>query len=333
MNDGSSPPRAPLGPLGPAPAGPFFLLLLRRSARCVLGQGDRIISLICGAFPSRSSMSTSQNDSRDDLLARAAKCAADGQLDEAERILNNALSIQPGDALIRYRLGSLYLRMENFSDAISTFHSALKLDPENPVILNELGFALDLSGDVNGAGDAYARAAACPKPFPPALYNHALRLMNSNASDTAEAVLEKALAAEPDYVPAMLALGEVFETRGEFETASVYYQRALSIEPFNADALLKTAYLEMSLCRFDSAAASFEAYLDGAGANVSALFSLGVCLQELGRTDDALDIYRRLLAEDPSHYYAVVKNLLSSGRGVIWLQASKLRNILRPQDA
>ena len=278
-------------------------------------------------------MSENQHESRDDLLARAAKCAADGQIEEAERILDKALSIHSGDSLIRYRLGSLYLRMENFPDAVSAFHSALKFDPENPVILNELGYALDLSGDTNGAGDAYARAAACPRPFPPALYNHALRLMQANAPDAAEAILEKALAAEPDYVPAMLALGEVLEKRGEIDAASAHYERALSTEPSNVDALLKTAYLEMNRCRFESAAASFEAYLNTAGANESVLFSFGICLQELGRTDDALDIYRKLLAEDPSRYYAVVKNLLSSGRGVIWLQASELRNLLLPKDA
>lgn len=278
-------------------------------------------------------MATSGGQSRQAVLTRAAQCADDGRIGEAERILKDALSDHPDDALLWFRLGNLYLELENFTRAIDAYHRALDADPDNPVVLNDLGYALDRTGDFNSAGDAYARAAASARPFPLALYNHALRLIDSNALDAAEAALCKALDAEPGLAPALLALGEISEKRGETEKASDYYRRALAYEPSNPDALLKTAYLEMNRCRFDAAVAGFEAFMKLAPANEHVRLSLAACLQEVGRTDEALDIYRQLLAEDRARYYSVIKNLMSSGRGVIWLRANELRSMLLPDEA
>ena len=133
-------------------------------------------------------------------------------------------------------------------------------------------------------------------------------------------------------MPAVLALGEICESRNESERALVYYRRALAGDSSNADTLLKIAYLEMNRCRFDAAVTGFRAYVKQAPANEQVLLSLGACLQELGHTDEALEIYRELLAKDRSRYYSVIKNMMSSGRGVIWLRARELRKVLLPEE-
>lgn len=251
------------------------------------------------------SMSDNSENTREAALARAAQRTAEGRTSEAEKILRQALSNYPDDSLLWFRLGSLYLHTDKFADAAGAFRRALKSDPENPLVLNDLGYALERAGDPEDAGDAYGRALA---------------------------VVDRALEEQPDMMPGVLALGEISENRGQTERALEYYRRALACEPSNAEALLRSAYLEMNRCRFDAAVTNFRTYVRKAPSDEQALMSLGVCLQETGRTGEALKIYRRLLAEDRSRYYAVVKNLISSARGVIWLRADELKRKLLPDD-
>lgn len=63
-------------------------------------------------------MRANTGEAREAALARAAQCAAEGRTGEAEGILKAVLAKDPGDALLWFRLGSLYLDVEKFMDAI-----------------------------------------------------------------------------------------------------------------------------------------------------------------------------------------------------------------------
>lgn len=269
-----------------------------------------------------------RNAALDSLFDRVARHVGEGRTGDAEQLLKQAMNDTPTDPRLGYRLGCLYLHCQRTADAIDAFQSALRIQPGNPVILNELGYAMDQAGNAAGAEEAYALAAKAEPPYPLARYNHALRLIRDDALDAAQSLLESTVKQQPDFVPGLVALGKVLETRGDISGATQHYQRALSHEPTNDDALLGAGYAEMTQCLFESAVGKFEAYLVNHPADVNARLQLGCCLQELGHTDRALEVYRSILSQDSSHYYAVVKNLLSASRGVLWLKSDELRKKL-----
>lgn len=55
------------------------------------------------------------------------------------------------------------------------------------------------------------------------------------------------------------------------------------------------------------------------------LLEQGRCLQESGDIEGAFAVYRRLLAQDPAAYAAVVKSVTSASKGMLFLQPSRLR--------
>lgn len=81
-------------------------------------------------------------------------------------------------------------------------------------------------------------------------------------------------------------------------------------------------------CEFAEAAAELEQCLARAPEDAETILALGSCLQELGRVDEALEHYRRLLAREPSRYYDVVKKLTGASTGRFWVRSGELRRML-----
>ena len=112
-------------------------------------------------------------------------------------------------------------------------------------------------------------------------------------SDAARAELDTALAINPEYVPALLNLGNLHEDFGDRELARAAYQRALDLEPDLPLALSRlagvTAPDDALLERLRSAAARPETSpVDRADLS----FALGAALDRAGAYDDAFEAYR-----------------------------------------
>ncbi len=60
-----------------------------------------------------------------------------------------AVSLQPADSFLWQHLGELQLKYRNYADAISAYRQALKLEPENATLLNNLAFTcLEVNQDL-----------------------------------------------------------------------------------------------------------------------------------------------------------------------------------------
>lgn len=116
-------------------------------------------------------------------------------------------------------------------------------------------------------------------------------------SDAALAELEQALAIDPDYLSALLNLGNLYEDRGERDAARAAYARALSVAPTSA-APLPLARLA-NATRFTDAAdpliaqvkAALSAPAAGDADRAELGFALGRALDEVEAYDEAFDAY------------------------------------------
>ncbi|MGM0600217.1 MAG: hypothetical protein ACQETH_10425 [Candidatus Rifleibacteriota bacterium] len=61
--------------------------------------------------------------------------------EQAVRCASEAASLQENDAFLWQHLGELNLSYQNFKNAIPAYKKALELEPENPVVLNNLAYA------------------------------------------------------------------------------------------------------------------------------------------------------------------------------------------------
>ena len=79
-------------------------------------------------------------------------------LDEAERLIKEALQQKPDDGYITDSLGFVYFKKGLFNEALKYFERALSLVPDNSTILEHLGDAYLKIGDNEEALNCYKRS-------------------------------------------------------------------------------------------------------------------------------------------------------------------------------
>ncbi|HEX5131069.1 MAG TPA: tetratricopeptide repeat protein [Candidatus Krumholzibacteria bacterium] len=87
-------------------------------------------------------------------------CHALGRTDEAVAAYRRAIAIDPDDAWSMNNLAFIYIQQERFDDALAPLARAVELKSDVAVFHNNLGMALERTGHLQAAEDAYASAIA-----------------------------------------------------------------------------------------------------------------------------------------------------------------------------
>ncbi len=264
----------------------------------------------------------------EDNPERARALVDDGDAEGAAQVLARYLEATPGDALAQFQLGHLVFELGDAQRAVQAFERAIALAPDNAAVHNDLGRALEEVGREPEAAEAYRRAAGKHPPFPPAQHNLALILGRRGEWHEAARHLREALEQTPGFRAARQQLGVALRELGQDDAARACFDELLAGDPKDIEARRAIADMHMDQCRFADAAQQLEQCLALAPDDARATLTLGACLQELGRVDEALAHYRRLLKRDRSRYYEVVKKLTGASSGRFWVKVSELRQIL-----
>ncbi|MEE8054853.1 MAG: type IV pilus biogenesis/stability protein PilW, partial [Gammaproteobacteria bacterium] len=129
-----------------------------------------------------------------------------------------------------------------------------------------------------------------------------LAYMQENENDVALQKFEKALKADPDYVPAHIATGLLYQRLGKLDQAEKYYKQALRLEPDNPRAL--NSYGQY-LCQTGKIAESEKYLLKAAenplyGAPEVAYTNAGICALREGDSVKAEEYFRKALQFNPN---------------------------------
>jgi Flp pilus assembly protein TadD len=138
------------------------------------------------------------------LLATAGTALARFDDPEAETVLRTAALTAPDLSRTRWMYGA-YLSREGFlREARAELEAALELDPEDPVILLELGVALALDGELAAAEAAFVRSAELDAGDGWALVLLGLARIEAGDADEALQPLEEGARLRPDDLEAQL---------------------------------------------------------------------------------------------------------------------------------
>ncbi len=127
---------------------------------------------------------------------RAKKFYEKNQLVEAEAEVRQALALAPDWPALHDNLGTICSEQGKFGEALIHYAEALKLDPESPTVLYNVGYFL-----------------------------------LQNGLDASRSFLEKTLEHDATYPDARRALGEVFVEKGETSKAISSFARAIEQNP------------------------------------------------------------------------------------------------------
>jgi tetratricopeptide (TPR) repeat protein len=193
-------------------------------------------------------------------------------------------------------------------EAIELFRQVLAMRPEAVEGWYELGYLLKAEGQYQAALDAYGEALARGVRRAEEVHLNRAVIYSDHLrrDDDAERELRAALALAPDYVPALLNMGNLHEERGEREPALACYARVLALGPglshadhgLRLEALARSANLRppaslddpllQQLQHASTAAAQHQKVV-----RANLLFALGRAYDRLGAFDLAFDAYAR----------------------------------------
>jgi tetratricopeptide (TPR) repeat protein len=201
-------------------------------------------------------------------LQKAERALKEGHYAIVEQLCAEVLEERPDSSHAFQVLAELCLKRGRYDEGMAWIDRARDIDPENPRSLNLLGRVLDHRGDLTGAETAFRRAAD----------------------------------GDPEYADALANLGHVLLRTGCRGEAEDWFRRAIEHDREHGLANLSLGGILFDQRRPDLAVPHLQTGIQRELTNRPGQYTLAVALHELGRLDEAITAYRRLIAagdEDP----------------------------------
>jgi tetratricopeptide (TPR) repeat protein len=231
-------------------------------------------------------------------VEEAAGLYRQGRRDDAEKICTRVIKARPDwfDAL--HLLGVIRLDGGKAGAGFALIESALKLNPQSPQALCNLGRALAMLNRDEEALAAIDRALALAPDDFEALNGRGIVLLKLGRTADALAAFERAAALEPRFLGARLNRGTALAQLGRAEEAVAEFDAVLALTPGHAETIYNRGVALGSLGRHAEAIASYDRALAIRPDYLKALVSRGMSGQALNRHEEALADCARALALD-----------------------------------
>jgi Flp pilus assembly protein TadD len=255
----------------------------------------------------------------------------------------------PADAKSHFELGNQMHELGDYKGALESYRCALEIEPNSSVILANLGSISYKLGDYSSAKGAYERALEIEPARADALRNLGVTLTILGENEGALEQLRKAVQLEPRLFDVHRALAVVLERAGRASEAIVEYRLALQVDGPGTVTLQSFTRLAVELGELELAASVLRglqrshpdkaqianglgeiAYHAGQLSEAAGLFmqatqlderlavpwnNLGVTYVSMNRFKEAVECFRRCLAEEPENA-AARANLLDLERKI-----------------
>ena len=252
----------------------------------------------------------------------------------AEDTYKKILEINPKESQARFGLADVYRRKGQLEPATEQLQEVLTINPDDTHALMALGDVSLARKDLEGAGRYFTRLSALEPHSAPVHYkNGVIKLMGKKPKEAAS-LFEKALNADPDFVPALsqlmnmlvkekkldkafercrqqiakspnnpryhVLLGGLHAFGKDFDAARNSFEKALDIDPDSSDALFSLARLEQSLGSIDEALAKYQKLRERNPNNLRIAMLVAILLEQKGEYEQAIGIYAQVLKKNPN---------------------------------
>jgi tetratricopeptide (TPR) repeat protein len=241
-------------------------------------------------------------------LLRAARAARGlGEFRDANALFRQAAASTPDDPAVNTAWGDLFLEKHNRADAIRSYRTALRADGNWAPAHVGIARAM-LDDNPPAAREAAERAIAIDPDLVPAHLLLAELALDDTRHDLARAALQRALEVNPSSIEAhalMAAIAYVEDRPADFEAGAA---RVRAINGRTGEAYRAAGDLAARNYRFSEAVALTRKALEIDPEDVRAQAALGMHLLRTGAEDEAREVLSRAFRADP--YDVVTYNLL-----------------------
>lgn len=209
------------------------------------------------------------------------------QTEKAIHQYKKALSLNPRDTETLLTMGNVQMECGHYREAMSYYLSVLEIDPSN-----------ETAGKMFDVLDAKAQGFVTDDPE--RILREARSQVRRGQTDKAIEKLERLLQVYPSYFEAHNDLGVLHYGKGNTGKARHHYEKAVSMDRTNATALKNLADLYLAESgQTEDALRLYNEVLARDPDDVETLAALGSVCITLGRFDDAVPFYERILRVEP----------------------------------
>ncbi len=185
-------------------------------------------------IPERSSVDAKKVAKADILVKKAEPVLAKGDFGQGERLLIQALSLDPSNVDAYHKLGLLYLHQGQFGKAEMMYQKLILSVPNDPVYFSNLAVALYQQKKLEGAKSNYKKAIELDSSRAGRVFSLAQVLMEMGEAQEALDHFKKAISMDPKNVDYLLSLAQIYFDMNLHDDAKLILDEILAADPGNA---------------------------------------------------------------------------------------------------
>ena len=239
------------------------------------------------------------------------------------------MTLEPASAAAHSNLGTTFLKMGQFAEALARFDDAVARQPDDIDFRFNQANALLLLGRYSEALSSLDLLAQGQPRDPEILGKRAVALKKLGRYEEALASYDEALAQAPNDAVLQLNRSSVLRALRRFEEALEACDRAVSLAPNDPNCHFGRGTGLADLQRREEAIAAFDAAIAIAPDHTLSLHNRGNLLFELKKYEDAMAAYEAVLATEPGHSDALALLVHTAALTCNWPRAKQPRERLR----
>ena len=217
-----------------------------------------------------------------------------GQLEQAENLYKKAITADRSNSDAEQFLGLLLLQRGRPTEGIRQIRRAIAINPRVPPYYDNLGAALESTGDAKGALDSFKKASAIDaEKNPERSFGIANALAKLGRTREAESAYREAISQNPADSAFHFNLGGLLKSQDRLHEACECYRAAAACRSPVGGALNNLGTTLRSLGRYAEARSVFEQILEEEPEDFKALINLASVSNELGQADVAASLVTR----------------------------------------
>ena len=242
-----------------------------------------------------------------ELLKITLKLVENNQFESASKILKEGLINFPKEFPFINLLAQIALRNKDVPNGINLLKQSLKIKPNQPLVMIDLGIALSINNQLDESLIFFDKCIELDPKNLKALIRKAITLKALERLNDSIDCYQKIIELNPNYIEAYINQADLLNSIGMTEKSLSVYQKALKVGPDNGRLYIKYGNLLDKLGQFDEALNNFKKSIEVTSKNVGALNNIGYLLIRLRRFDEAILYLKKSIIISES--YEVYNNL------------------------